>query len=127
MLAMLCLAFHSKPEHISLVCIYNAQPKAFLWHKLKIAGLYIPLASFPNLLALGIFYPDRIPVLLGLLVFTLFFFLCVLLAKYSAYPKEINVAQGLLLGFSFSFPPLLLFTIPYFYKKAIRSLESILA
>jgi hypothetical protein len=57
-----------------------------------------------------------------------FAFLCtIILAKYAAYPHEINLPEGTLVAISISFPPVLLALIPYLYFKAIRKLNVLLA
>jgi len=49
------------------------------------------------------------------------------LCKYATFPGEIQAKEGLLLfPFSVICPPLLIYTIPYFYRKSIRCLEGIL-
>jgi hypothetical protein len=50
----------------------------------------------------------------------------VILAKYSAYPGEMNLPEGMIIAISIYFPPLLLAIIPFFYTKSIRKLKYIL-
>jgi hypothetical protein len=49
-----------------------------------------------------------------------------LLGKYAFFPTTMNLPQGLLMAFSFLFPPMLLFLLPYFYRRCIHQLNPIL-
>ena len=40
-----------------------------------------------------------------------------ILAKYSTFPSEINLPEGIKIAFAISFPPLILLIIPYFLHK----------
>jgi len=118
-----CLSYYANPERVYFVWIYSRTPAAFLFEKFKIATSYLILACFPILLALMIAFSSNIWILLGLLILGIFFMLTIILAKYSVFPKVVNVPQALLLAIGFSFPPFLLFLIPFFYKKAISRLH----
>ena len=50
----------------------------------------------------------------------------VILAKYSAYPNEINIPEGILFALCIYFPPLLIALIPFFYVKSIKKLNLLL-
>jgi len=50
----------------------------------------------------------------------------IILAKYSAYPNEMSLPQGILFSLSLMLPPALFITIPLFYYQSIKSLTSIL-
>jgi hypothetical protein len=47
----------------------------------------------------------------------------VILAKYAAYPSEMNLPEGIVIALGLSFPPMLLIFAPYFYFKAIQKLK----
>ncbi len=47
----------------------------------------------------------------------------IILAKYSAYPQEMNIPKGILIAFSIYFPPFLLVLIPLFYLKSVKKLK----
>jgi hypothetical protein len=50
----------------------------------------------------------------------------IILAKYSGYPNEMNLLQGILIGISLLFPPILIGIIPFFYLQSIKRLNDIL-
>jgi len=49
------------------------------------------------------------------------------IAKYAAFPREMNVPQTLLYVLSFIFPPFLPFVLIHFYSKAKAQLNRILS
>ena len=65
--------------------------------------------------------------ILLLLVFTgISFLIVIILAKYAAFPNEIQLPQAIVLAACVWFPPLLLLTIPYFYIHAVQRLNRLL-
>jgi hypothetical protein len=57
---------------------------------------------------------------------TFVFMIAVVLAKYAAYPNEIQLIQVFFLGISIPAPFLLLLFIPLFYNQATNRLKSYL-
>ncbi len=121
-----CMSFYAKPEKSYFVWIFAQNPHQFLWSKIKIAIGYSSLLCLPILISLGIFFPDKIWIVIGLLCVGYLYLSAVILAKYAAFPKEISVPQGIIFSLGIWLPPLLLGIIPYFYKKAIQQLKLIL-
>ena len=70
--------------------------------------------------------PSEFELILIFFLIGLLFLWTVILAKYSAYPGEMNLPEGMIIAFSIYFPPLLLAIIPFFYTKSIRKLKYIL-
>jgi hypothetical protein len=50
----------------------------------------------------------------------------VILAKYAAYPREINLPEFTFIAVCVYFPPLLLALLPYFYMKSVKKLSLLL-
>ena len=50
----------------------------------------------------------------------------VVVAKYSSFPHEMNVPQGIMYALSLLFPPLLVVAVWVFYSKSKKRLEPIL-
>lgn len=65
-------------------------------------------------------------------ILIVFFLLCyayltsMIFAKYSSFPKEMNMSQGILIAISFMLPPVLLIFIPLFYSRSIKKLNALL-
>lgn len=123
---LITLSYYSKPEEEFYVWVHADTPKSFLMKKMIIATKNSTLLTIPIFLGLLIFYPaENISILLFLFIGILFLWTMVL-AKYSAFPSEINLPEGIIIAFALSFPPLILLIIPYFYTKSIRNLRLIL-
>lgn len=123
---LICMGYYSNPEAVYFVWQDNNQPKGFLIDKLKIAIKHIAVLSTPPLVILLISFPTAYLSILLLYVVGLLFLIVVILAKYSTYPKEMNIPEGILITVALFFPPLLLAIIPYFYLKSANNLKLIL-
>lgn len=126
MILLTCLSYYGQPEPIYFVWMYARTPRDFLRHKVGVSWGYLCLALAPFLLALILYDPAQWYIPLILPLGGMAAMAAVILTKYAAYPRPMNVAQGVLLALGLSFPPLLLFVVPYFYKKSIRSLHTYL-
>lgn len=126
LLGILGLIHYGKAENEYFVWIYACSAKQLLYKKIGTACGYLTLSALPLLLVLGVFFADKIWILLGVQVLTSLFLLTLILAKYSAYPGAMSVPQVLLLGISLWFPPLLFLVIPMFYRRAVERLNLIL-
>ncbi len=101
---------------------YNKSASAFLRHKIDFALSNALVCSLPMLLISLLYYSERLPILAAIFGVGLLVVLLLVLAKYSAYPKEMNVPQGILIAMSIGFPPFLLISIPLFYRQAKKRL-----
>ena len=120
------LSYYLKPENEYYVWIYNIHAKEFLFSKIKIALLFSFSLALPILFMLSIFFYQQILWILLFLVAGLAFLTCLIVAKYSAYPNEINIPTGLLLALCVWFPPMLIIVIPYFFKQSENRLKILL-
>lgn len=120
------LSFYSKPEEEYYVWIHADNPTSFLKRKIWIATKYSILLTLPISLGLLIFYPAEYDLIFIFLLAGILFLWTMILAKYAAFPSEINLPEGFILAFAISFPPLTLLIIPYFYVKSIQNLRLIL-
>ena len=123
MLFLISMSYCSKPERIYFIWIFNKTTITFLSYKIQSALSCTLILTLPMLIGLVIFFSNRLWAVS--LVFFIGFLLVVtmILAKYSAFPKEISLPQALLIGLSLWFPPFILFTIPIFYKQALKRLK----
>jgi hypothetical protein len=114
---------YSKPESKDHVWIYSCNAKSFLQQKIRIAFINMILLTILPVTVLIVFFPDNFLYTLGAIVVIITIGLVVLLAKYSAYPKEMNLPQALLIGLCFWFPPMVLLVLPMFYHHANKKLN----
>ena len=120
------LTYYAKPEQEYYVWIFNMNTKKFLFTKIKTALLFSASLALPILIVLSIYYPQYIGILSLFFLVGWAFLISVILSKYSAYPYEMNIAQGIILALCIWFPPLLLVLIPYLFKKSENRLRSLL-
>nr|MDK2851434.1 hypothetical protein [Candidatus Cloacimonadota bacterium] len=123
---IVCTMFYFKVEDVFYVWIFSSNAKRFLIDKVKIAFFCLFLLCLPIVITLSISYPTKIPIILICQIIGLGLICASVLAKYSSFPNEIGKREGLLVLFSIIWPILLFFTIPYLFKRSIRSLEGIL-
>ncbi len=120
------LTYYTKPEQEYYVWIFNMNTKKFLFTKIKTALLFSASLALPILIVLSIYYPQYIGILWLFFLVGWAFLISITLSKYSAYPYDMNIAQGIILALCIWFPPLLLVLIPYLFKKSENRLRSLL-
>ena len=125
MLFLTIMSFYLKPEDRFFVWIYSTNSKGFLKRKMYDSFIATSVLTIPIFIALCAFFSDNILITLAVFGIGFVYVYSMIVAKYSAYPNEISVPQGLLYALSIWFPPMLLIIIPIFYKQAKRSLEPI--
>jgi hypothetical protein len=125
-LTLIILNFFSKPEDEFFVWNYSKKPSSFLFHKIVQSLRQASLLMVPMIIALLIIFPQDYIKLLSFFALALAYIITIILAKYSAYPNEMNVPQGVLIAMSLYFPPMLVVVIPYFYIQSTKNLHFIL-
>lgn len=120
---LLCMTFYMSSEPPYLVWIYNRQPGAFLWHKIRNAVVSAVLLLLPYAGTMLLVFPSYALYVLLVTVLGSLYLVTALLGKYAFYPTTMNVPQGLVMALSFWFPPLLIFLIPYFYRRCLHRLQ----
>ena len=123
---LITLSYYSKPEEEYYVWAHANTPKSFLMKKMMIATKHSALLTIPISLGLLIFYPAKYDLILFFVLIGILFLWTMVLAKYSTFPSEINLPEGIIIAFALTFPPLILLIIPYFYTKSIKNLRLIL-
>lgn len=117
------LSYYHKPEQEYYVWIFAETPKRFLKTKVFNAFRNASILVAPIIISLLIFYPNEFELIILFFIIGLLFLCTVILAKYSAYPDEMNIPEGVIIAFCLYFPPLLLVIIPFFYLKSINKLK----
>ena len=120
------ISYYMKPENEYFVWSYSCTPAKFLIEKIRTAFLFTFYLCLPVLLLLSLFFWENIHILL---VFTLIGYLyltMIILTKYAAYPNEMDIIQGIIVGLTFVLPPLLIAIIPFFAIQSINKLKAFL-
>ncbi|MBS1765681.1 MAG: ABC transporter permease [Bacteroidetes bacterium] len=120
------LSYYTKPENEYYVWTYNQSPRQFLLSKIKTAILFSFSLAFPIALALSIIFYQNIGLILLFILVGWAFLTAIIVTKYSAYPDEMTIPQGILLAICLWFPPILLVLIPYLFQKSENQLSSLL-
>jgi|GEM_PF-418146 len=120
------IAFFGKLEPKYFIWNYSLDARKFLNHKTKITIRYGLIWNLPFATLLCLCYLEKSWILLLILFLLLLFLLNALLCKYAQYPKSQTLLFSLLLLFSMVVFPLMLWSIPYFYKKSIKELQPLL-
>ncbi|MBS1613925.1 MAG: ABC transporter permease, partial [Bacteroidetes bacterium] len=126
MVFAITLSYYGAPEDEYYVWQHSYSPKAFLFMKYKTAVQYATLLSLPALAILCIVFYTDIHYILLFQLLGYVYIACMIAAKYSAYPSEMNVPQAVLLASAICFPPVLLIVFPYFLSRAMQRLQPIL-
>lgn len=124
---IISLTFYLQPEPAYYVWIYTCTPRQFLRVKLLTSIRQSSLLALPMMATMFIVFPEQWYYSLLFVIIGKLFLITTILAKYSAFPNEINVPEGILMAICISFPPFLLVLIPYFYQKAMKNLEPLLS
>ncbi len=123
---LISLTYYVKPEYEYYVWVNSKTPSAFIFDKLKTAGIYAAFLVIPIVVALVLLYSQNSHIILICSLLGFAFLSMIILAKYSVYPQEMNFPEGVLIAVCILFPPLLLAVIPFFYTKAIKKLNLLL-
>ena len=120
------LVYYIKPENEYFVWSYNFTPAKFLIEKIRIALLFSFYLCCPVLILLSIFYFESFGVLFLFTLLGHLYLITVILAKYSAYPNEMDFVQAIIMTICLTFPPMLIVVIPFFACKSVNKLEAFL-
>ena len=125
MISITTFSYYSKPEEEYYVWVHADTTKSFLKKKIINATKNYILLTIPILISLLIFYPIKFDLIFLFLLIGILFLWSIVLAKYSAFPDEINLSEGFIIAFTLLFPPLILVVVPYLYTKSINNLKLI--
>ena len=126
LIGIICFSYYSKIENEYFVWNYNLSPKEFLLEKTKTCLIYFSLLSLPIIITLGFVFFNQIDILIVFIFLSYAYLTTIIFAKYSSFPNEMNMSQGILIALSFIVPPILLIFIPLFYSQSIKKLNTIL-
>jgi hypothetical protein len=120
------MSYYLKPEQYYFVWIFSDKPEEFLKRKMISSMICSSVITLPILVSLIVSFPEMIIYSIAVQIVGYIFMISIIVAKYSAYPHEMSVPQGMLYALSLWFSPLLLIVIPIFYKQSKRKLDTIL-
>lgn len=119
---LIMFSYYNLPEAEYLVWSHSLTARKFLWMKIKQAAGSSVVLILPMIIAILFSFPNEWR-WIGLFVLSGYAYLFTLVvAKYSSYPQELNISQGILIAISLTFPPFLLLLFPYFFKRSTERL-----
>jgi hypothetical protein len=120
------IQFYNVQEPVWYIWNESKTPSEFLFHKFKIGTICSTIANTIPVFFVGAILPESIWMVAALFMLALVMTIFSILSKYAWIPNQISTLQGILFACNLFFPPLLLFTIPYLYKKAENNLKNYL-
>ena len=122
----LSLSFYLPTENEYFVWNYSLNPRNFLINKIKTALLYSSALAIPIVVLLSFYFQQSIGLLFIFMLIGWGWIICTIVTKYSSYPNEINIPNGILLALCLTLPPMLIILTPIFFYKAEKRLKNIL-
>lgn len=125
-IALTCILYYQLPEPVFYLWNSRETPAVFLLRKFSRGLLQCLLFLLPMLLIYTVRFPSawfNALIVLGGICFLLPFAITL---KYVAYPREINFPEVFVLILCFSFYPLILALLPFYYVKALKNLKNYL-
>ena len=119
-------SYYLRLENEYFVWIYALTAGHFLLEKIKTGLLLSSIIAMPIVVLSGIRFSDNMLPLLVFFALGMVFLLTVILMKYSAFPDEPGLLQGVLFMLALFFPPMLVIVIPFFLKLSIQHLNKFL-
>lgn len=120
------MSFYTNPEKKYFVWIFSKNPSGFIKRKMIDASLCTFILTTPALIILLTCFQENILITIALNLIGYIFVYSIIVAKYSAFPKQMNIPQALLYVLAIGFAPLMLVIIPIFYIKSKGKLTPIL-
>ncbi len=116
-------SFYTKPESQFYIWIFNTTPSQFLIKKIQTSITYSFILCVPIVVVLSVSFLSNIIIILALFAVGLLFQMTIIVAKYAAYPREMNIPEGVTFALCIAFPPLLLFYLPILFVRAKKRIQ----
>jgi len=118
--------YYIKPEEKYFVWIHSLSAKQFLRKKFMVSVFCVSILAAIPFAVLIMSFPSQWMLTLLTQVIGYTFVGAMIVAKYSSFPFEMNVPQGIFLAISLMFPVILIIAIWVFYSQSKKRLEPIL-
>lgn len=119
-------SFYAQPDSQFLVWIFSNTSRSFLVDKVITGIVYVTVLALPILIGMVYFFPKKWDILLIFWGLGYLYLLTIILGKYAAFPRAMNLPESIFIVASIFFPPFLLFVIPFFYRRSIKNLNTVL-
>ncbi|MTB53563.1 hypothetical protein [Lewinella sp. W8] len=116
--AFVAMGYYGKPEPAFFLWIHTLSPQDFLNRKLRMAARHAFILLLPLLLYVLYAFPEEWWLTLSLTLLGLAYILLMVVAKYAAYPEEIDLRRAFLMAVAMIIPPLMIVAFVLFYRQA---------
>jgi len=123
---LVCANYYTWSEPTLYVWVHRLTPQSFLWMKVRTAVRQLTMVLLPMAAAVGFFFPEEWVRVVAISLTGYGFLALTVIAKYAAFPRGVSIPQGFFMLLSLVFPPLLLISIPYFFRRAKNNISLIL-
>lgn len=124
--SLISISYYFNPESSFFTWVYSCTAREFLKTKIWIGLLSLTMLNVVFIVILLLAFPSMIWIIFIVQAILYLILTMTVFAKYSAYPKQMNLAQAIMFALCIWFPPMLLIVTPLFYKQASRNLKNIL-
>lgn len=122
-ISLLHIGFYQKPEAPQWVIIFKQNASGFLWLKCKQALVNHNLTLLPFVIIQYLLFSESLPWILMLFALSNIYLMTTIFLKYSSYPSEVQITDGVIFAISLVVPPLLFLTIPVLLNKSKKHLN----
>lgn len=123
---LVVMSYYYSLEPVFYVWNYSLSARDFLFHKIKQGVTGTLLLAIPVFMILAIDKPQNIGLCLLIVLLGMVYLTATILSKYTSYPREMTIPNGIIFGLSIFFPPVILFSLPIFYRRSLHSLKRVL-
>lgn len=121
------LIFYSNQEVKYFIWIFNKSVHDFIMYKFITGTKYVLISSSPMIISICWVTPGYWYILAIIIICGLANLLNIIIIRYAIYPKEYGLLDSLAIVFCIMMPPLVLVTIPHYYKKLNTSIKPLLS
>ena len=112
------LTYFKDEEPKEWIWIYQQKPSQFLFKKIKVAFLQSTLIGAPIAITLLVMSPHYWIIVCSIMTFGVLTLTLAILIKYAYYPNVNSIVGSIYITISILVPPVLMLSIPYFFKIA---------
>lgn len=126
MVILTCISFYQEIENTYFIWLYDKSASRFIANKLKEGFICLSIIYLPIFLVGLIFFEEHMYIMAMILGIGFLYLATMIVGKYARYPKTYQLKDVIMISVSFIFIPLLIILIPYYYKRSIEQLKSML-
>ncbi len=120
-------SFFQVIEPSYFVWFHKHTPASFIWMKMRWSIVHLSIWMVTQALLFIFLFNEVWWHALVVYAIGVIWMPLLIVAKYAIFPASLPIPEGIAVGLSMIFPPLMIVTVPYFYLRASRNLQPLLA